>query len=137
MPRTATVTLPYIIAFANANRAPSVSESWPGFATTSTPTNPERSAVHRAPPARSFNQRTESSADHKGAEKLMAMAPASGMRLNAITVKVCEIDCESPRARWSRGRRVANTDSPVTGSITAAQTKNDDSERNAITSPTG
>ena len=67
----------------------------------------------------------------------MAMAPASGIRLNAMTVKVCEIDCESPRARWSRGRRVANTDSPVTGRITAAQTKNDDSERNAITSPTG
>ena len=40
----------------------------------------------------------DSSAAHSGAEKLIAMAPASGIRLKAITVKVCEIDCDSPRA---------------------------------------
>src|SRR5260370_10402866 len=137
MPRTATVTLPYITAFASAKSAPSVSESEPGSATIGTRKNLSRGAVQRAAPARSLSQTTDSNADHSGAEKLMAIAPASGIKLNAMTVKVCEIDCDTPRARWSRGRCVANTENPVTGMITAAQTMSEENERKNITSPTG
>ena len=107
------------------------------MATISTPEKPVSSTVQRAGPARSLSQRTESRAAHSGAEKLIAMAPASGIRLNAITVKVCEIDCDSPRAMWAPGRCVANTESPVTGRTTAAQTMSEENERKNITSPTG
>src|SRR5271166_1643127 len=137
MPRTATVTLPYITAFASANSAPKVSESAPGWATISTPRKPVKRAVQRAAPAHSLSHTTDSNAENSGAEKLMAMAPASGIKLNAMTVKVCESDCEMPRARWSRGRRVANTENPETGRMTAAQTTSDVNERKNITSPTG
>ena len=41
MPRTATVTLPYITALPSANSAPSVSESAPGLVTISTPKKPD------------------------------------------------------------------------------------------------
>jgi hypothetical protein len=57
--------------------------------------------------------------------------------LKAMTLKVCEIDCDRPRAMWSRGRRVANTDSPVNGRMKAAQTTSEENERMNITSPTG
>ena len=103
----------------------------------STPTNPVSNAIQRAGPARSLSHSTDSSADHKGAEKLMAMAPASGIMLTARTVKVCEIDCETPRARWSRGRLVANTENPANGSTKAAQTTREVNDRKNITSPTG
>src|SRR5438270_2769652 len=103
----------------------------------STPTNPISKAVQRADPARSLSHSTDSSADHNGAEKLMAMAPASGIMLTARTVKVCEIDCERPRTRWSRGRLVANTENPTNGSTKAAQTTSEENERKNITSPTG
>src|ERR1700704_4667570 len=120
MPRTATVTLPYMTALASANSAPTWSESAPGLATMRTPKKPASSAAQRAAPARSLSHSTDSSADHSGAEKLIAMAPASGIRLNAITVKVWEIDCDRPRAMWSRGLRVANTERPVNGSTKPA-----------------
>ena len=66
-----------------------------------------------------MSQTIDSSADNSGAEKLIAMAPASGIRLKAMTVKVCEIDCDRPRAMCARGRRVANTDKPVNGRMNA------------------
>ena len=47
----------------------------------STPKKPTRSAVQRAKPARSFSQKIDTTAANNGAEKLMAMAPASGIRL--------------------------------------------------------
>jgi hypothetical protein len=65
------------------------------------------------------------------------MAPASGIMLTASTVRVCEIDCERPRARWSRGRLVENTESPVNGSTKAEQTTSEENDRKNITSPTG
>ena len=52
-------------------------------------------------------------------------------------MKVCEIDCDKPRAMWSRGRRVAKTERPVIGRTTAAQTTSEENERKNITSPTG
>ena len=67
----------------------------------------------------------------------MATAPASGIRLKASTVSVCEIDCDKPRAIWANGLRVPKTERPVIGSITAAQTTSEDSDRRNITSPTG
>jgi hypothetical protein len=54
------------------------------------------------------------------------MAPASGIRLKAMTEKVCEIDCERPRAIWSRGRRVVKTERPVNGRMAAAQATNEE-----------
>ena len=80
MPRTATVTLPYIMALPSANNAPSVSESAPGSATMSTPRKPDTRTVQRTGPARSPSQMIAISAENSGAEKLMAMAPASGIR---------------------------------------------------------
>src|SRR3981189_601273 len=102
-----------------------------------TPKKPHRSAVQRAGPARSLGKTVNIGAQNSGAEKLIAIAPASGIRLKATTVKVCEIDCDSPRAIWSRGLRVAKTESPVTGNRNAAQTTSDEKERKNITSPTG
>ncbi len=98
MPRTATVTLPYMIAFASAKRAPSWIELLPGLTTMSTPTKPTSSAPQRAGPARSFSHSTEISPENSGAEKLIATAPASGIKLKAMTVNVCEIACDAPRA---------------------------------------
>ena len=137
MPRTATVTLPYMMALPSANSAPTWSESAPGLVTMSTPRNPASSTIQRTGPARSLSHTTDSSADHSGAEKLIATAPASGIMLKAMTLKVCEIDCDRPRATWSRGRRVANTDSPVNGRTKAAHTTSEENERMNITSPTG
>ena len=50
MPRTATVTVPYMTALMSANSAPSVSELAPGSVTISTPRKPmsERAAAHIA-----------------------------------------------------------------------------------------
>ena len=112
MPRTATVTLPYMTALASANSAPIWNASTPGLVTIITPLNPVSSTHQRTGPARSLSQRIESSAAHNGAEKLIATAPASGIRLTAMTVKVCEIDCDNPRAMCAPGRRVANTAKP-------------------------
>jgi hypothetical protein len=47
---------------------------------------------------------SEMSAANRGAEKLMAIAPASGMKKSAMTVKVCETACDSPRATCAPGR---------------------------------
>src|ERR1700732_61869 len=102
-----------------------------------TPKKPHRSAVQRAGPALSWSETMDISAANNGAEKLIAMAPASGIRLKARTVKVCEIDCERPRAMWSRGRRVANTETPVNGRTNAAHTTSEENDRKNITSPTG
>ncbi len=137
MPRTATVTLPYMMALPSANSAPTWNASTPGLVTMTTPLNPVSSTAHRAGPARSLSQRMDRSAAHKGAEKLMATAPAKGIRLTAMTVRVCEIDCDSPRAMWAPGRLVVNTARPLTGSTSAAQTTSPDIERTNITSPIG
>ena len=88
MPRTATVTVPSIMALRSAKVAPSVSESRPGCATIRTPQKPISNAAQRAGPARSLSQMIATRADHKGAEKLIAIAPASGIRLNASTENV-------------------------------------------------
>ena len=65
------------------------------------------SAAPRTKPAGSFSQTIDTSAANNGAEKLIATAPASGIRLKARSNANCEIDCDNPRRRWSRGRRVA------------------------------
>ena len=79
----------------------------------------------------------DSRAANSGAEKLIAIAPASGISQNAITVKVCEIDCDRPRARWSRGRRVANTASAGERQYDGGADDSETKERKNITSPTG
>jgi hypothetical protein len=37
---------------------------------------------------------------------MIAVAPASGIRLNAISSMVCEPTCEVARIRWAPKRRV-------------------------------
>ncbi len=137
MPRTATVTLPYITAFMSAKRAPICSESAPGRVTTMTPEKPTASAAKRGKSPRSLSQTSEMIAANSGAEKLMATAPASGMYQSAMTVKVCETACESPRATCAPGRRVAKAARPVAGNTAAAQTRSELNDRAAITSPSG
>ena len=74
MPRTATVTLPYITALASANSAPIWIESAPGLVTISTPKKPSQQERTSAPaPARSLSQRIDRSAAHSGAEKMIAI----------------------------------------------------------------
>jgi len=97
MPRTATVTLPYMMALTSANSAPSVSELAPGLVTISTPTKPISNAAQRAKPARSRSQTIDTNAANSGEEKLMATAPASGIRLKASSSESCETDCDMPR----------------------------------------
>src|SRR5262245_21480851 len=126
-----------MMALRSAKIAPSVSESTPGFATMSTPKNPANRAAHRTRPARSLSQTTDRRPAHRGAEKLMAMAPASGIRANAITEHDSEIDCDSTGRTWSRGRLVENTESPLVGRTNAAQTIKETKERLNITSPIG
>ena len=76
-------------------------------------------------------------AENSGAEKPMAMAPAIGISVRAMTVKVCETDCESPRATCAPGLAVANTPHPCVGSTARAQTRSELIERNAMVSPMG
>ena len=68
MPRTATVTLPYMMALTSANSAPSVSEFAPGSVTISTPTKPISSAAQRANPARSLSHTIDTKAANSGEE---------------------------------------------------------------------
>jgi len=88
-----------MIALMSANSAPSVSELAPGSVTISTPTKPMTSAVPRVQPARSFSHTMDTSAANSGEEKLMATAPASGIRLKASNSASCETDCDRPRRR--------------------------------------
>jgi hypothetical protein len=41
---------------------------------------------------------TDATVANSGAEKLIATALASGIRLNAMTRNVCEQDCDMPRS---------------------------------------
>ena len=63
----------------------------------STPQNPTSSAAQRARPTASLSSSADTNVANSGEEKLMAMAPASGMRLNAMSRKVCEKPCETER----------------------------------------
>ena len=74
---------------------------------------------------------------NRGEEKLMAVALASGIRLNAMSRKVCEQPCEAERARWWRSRRVRNTAKPVCGMMNSAQATSATAVRVNRTSPIG
>ena len=63
----------------------------------STPQNPTSSTAQRASPTASLSSNAEIRVANSGAEKLMAMAPARGIRLNAMSRKVCEKPCETER----------------------------------------
>jgi len=67
----------------------------------------------------------------------MAVAPASGIRLNAINRNVCEQPCETERSTWWPRRRVRNTASPVCGKMKSAQVRSATDVRVNSTSPTG
>ena len=95
-----------MMAFASANSAPMVKVSVPGLVTISTPRKPTRIADQRANPTASFRKIMEASVAKIGAEKLIATALASGIKLNAMSRNVCEIDCDVPRKRWPLSRSV-------------------------------
>jgi len=67
----------------------------------------------------------------------MAIAPASGIRLNAIRRNVCEQPCETLRSTWWRRRPVRKTDHPVRGMVKTAQAANATTVLLNSTSPTG
>jgi len=93
----------------------------------STPTEPTSSAVPRAGqsalPQEDIASQPPRHADARQ-DQLMAMAPprraASLPQMTQERVKGLRIDCDRPRARWSRGRRVETTENPVNGITTAA-----------------
>jgi len=70
------------------------------------------SAPQRTGPTASLRNTIDAMVANSGAEKLIATALASGIRLNAITRKVCEQDCDIPRTMWARSRLVRNTARP-------------------------
>jgi hypothetical protein len=63
----------------------------------STPVRPTSSAIQRARPTTSLSTSAETRVANNGAEKLIAMALASGIMLNAISRKVCEKPCDTER----------------------------------------
>ena len=112
MPRTPAVTVPNSTALASANSAPIWNVSPPGLVTISTPRKPTISATQRAVPTASFRKIAEASVANSGAEKLIAVALASGISVNAISSSVCEVNCDMPRSTCAPGRRVWNTAKP-------------------------
>ncbi len=134
MPRTAAVTLPNSTALASANNAPLRKLSAPGEATNSTPPKPTISAKARARPTFSFSQSAANKVANSGEEKLMATAPASGIRPSAMTIRLCATACVALRPTWSRRRSVRNTAKPLRGRISKAQTGSDPSARKNSTS---
>src|SRR6266850_5786171 len=137
MRRTPTVTEPYSTALQSANSEPSWNVSAPGPATSRTPTKPMPSASHRAGPTVSLNSRAATTVANSGAEKLMAVALASGIRLKAIRMKVCEAHCETLRTTWEPSFSVWNTARPVDGRMKAATHTRPTAQRLNRTSPTG
>ena len=67
----------------------------------------------------SFRNTSEASAANSGAEKLIAVALASGIMLYAISRRVCEVNCDMLRSRCAAGRRVRRTTSPEVGKAKA------------------
>ena len=83
----------------SANNEPVPNASTPGVDTRSTPRKPTISAPQHTGPTTSLSRRIAAMVAKSGAEKLMATALASGIRLKAMTRKACEQDCETPRTR--------------------------------------
>ena len=83
--------------FAKANSAPIWKVSAPGWVTISTPQKPMSSAAQRERPTTSLSNSADTRVANSGAEKLIAMALASGIRLNAMSRNVCENPCETER----------------------------------------
>ena len=97
MPRTPTVTVPNSTALQSANSDPLWNVSAPGLVTSSTPRKPTIRAPQRTAPTGSLRKTTAATVANSGAEKLIATALASGIRLNAISRKACELACDTPR----------------------------------------
>jgi hypothetical protein len=94
------------------------------------------STDQRTTPTVSRNTTAEMSVANSGAEKLIATALASGIRLKAIRMKVCEKDCEMLRAAWERSLSVRKTLRPVRGSMNIAQQTRPTAQRLNRTSST-
>ena len=97
MPRTAAVTLPNSTALPSANSAPMRKLSAPGAATSRTPRKPAASAAARAKPTFSLSQIAANSVANSGEAKLMATAPASGIRPKAMMIRLCAVACVALR----------------------------------------
>jgi hypothetical protein len=103
----------------------------------STPRNPTASAIQRFTPTGSFRKCSEASVANSGAEKLIAVTPAIGIRPRAMSCSVCETVCDTPRSRCAPGRAVRNTFSPWIGATNAVNRASETKERKNSTSPTG
>ena len=63
----------------------------PGSVMIRTPKKPISSAVQRATPTASRSSSAETSVENSGAEKLIAMALASGSRVSATMMQICAL----------------------------------------------
>ena len=79
----------------------------------------------------------EASVEKIGEENMIAVAPASGIRLKAISSMVCEPTCEAARVACARRRRVRNTINPALGRMNAAIVSSATKLRENSTSPIG
>src|SRR5205085_10048483 len=91
----------------------------------------------RACPTASLSSSVETRVANSGEEKLMAMAPASGIMLNAMSRKVCEKPWDTERSAWCDRRRVRYTASPVCGKMKIEQVTSATAVRVNRTSPIG
>ena len=64
----------------------------------------------------------------------MATAPASGIKPNAMMIRLCAVAWVALRPKWSRNRLVRSTARPVPGKISAAQVTSEAMARKNSTS---
>ena len=134
MPRTAAVTLPSRIALPSANNAPMRKLSAPGPATSSTPQKPTSSAVRRSLPTLSFSHSTAASAANSGDEKLIATAPASGIKPKAMMMQLCAMAWVVLRPKCWPMCRVWKAENPLRGRINSEQIASEPNDRKHSTS---
>ena len=112
MPRTAAVTLPIEHRIAQREHGADAETVGAGGGDQqhAGKADGERCAARAAD--LSLSQSAANSVANSGAEKLIAMAPASGIRLSAMRMQLCATVCVTLRPAWSRSRRVRKTSRP-------------------------
>ncbi len=109
----------------------------PGWVMIKTPTKPTISADQRCTPTFSFRITIDSSVVNSGAAKPIAVAAPSDSTPTAMNQHSIEPNCDNPRCRCSRYRRVRSTANPAPGRTIATTVRNANSVRRNATSPSG
>ncbi|MNL21734.1 hypothetical protein D3C87_1430370 [compost metagenome] len=96
------------IAESNPSPTPSALSSPPGRTTTSMPAKPMPTPIQRVQracaPGRSPSSHGDSATTNSGAQKLSAVACASGIRRSTLKNTSVEASISTPRSHWRRGR---------------------------------